>query len=161
MGIIIEQLAVPLFAFLQTPLGLSALGNIASHLRGSHDSAMRVPHRRDGQRKLDQASVFAHAYSFEMVHPLTVTNPIEDGIFLTATIRWNDQADWLPNCLRGGVSEHPFRTLIPACNSAIEILADDGVVRRFHYCSQAAGGGFGLLLRRAVTSHWQLNCLPI
>ena len=52
------------------------------------------------------------------------------GFFLLS-IGWNDEIGYKPaNRLGRGVSEQALRTLIPARNNSVQILADDGVVGR-------------------------------
>ena len=46
------------------------------------------------------------------------------------TVLRNDNCDGLANNLFGTVAEDTFRTPIPACNNAIEVLADNCVATR-------------------------------
>ena len=55
-----------------------------------------------------------------------------------------------PEHLARGVAEDPFRTMIPTADDAVQILADDGVVGRFHDRREQRGGDLGVLPQRDV-----------
>src|SRR5579862_4800966 len=51
----------------------------------------------------------------------------------------------LPNSFSRGVAEYPFCTLVPTRDDAIEILANDGIIRGGHNGSQQTRYFFWLL----------------
>lgn len=54
-------------------------------------------------------------------------------------VAWEKELDWATDGFRGGVAKDGFRPPIPASDDAIEILADDAVVRRFNDGRQVGG----------------------
>ena len=63
------------------------------------------------------------------------------------TLGRNDERYRLPHRLLRSVTEHPLGPLVPIGNDPIQVLADNGVVRRFDNRSQSAGPQFrGVML---------------
>ena len=62
---------------------------------------------------------------------LTGADACEDQFFFGLPVGRNDHADRLADRLGGGVAEHPLGRPIPRRDDAVQILADDRVVRRF------------------------------
>ena len=56
---------------------------------------------------------------------------VEDHVFFGLPIGRNDHADRLADGFGRGVAEHAFGRPIPGRDDAVQILADDRVVRRF------------------------------
>jgi hypothetical protein len=59
---------------------------------------------------------------------LTFANHPEDVIFLAAPLRWYQLQDRLPHNFVRLVAKYAFRTEIPRCDNAIEVLAHDGII---------------------------------
>src|SRR4051794_9484274 len=56
----------------------------------------------------------------------------EDEVLLLLAVRRDDESDGLANRFFSGVAEHPLRGRVPRLDDAIEVLADNRVVRRFN-----------------------------
>ena len=69
---------------------------------------------------------------------------------LDDSIRRNEQRHGLAHRLPGRVAEEPFRADIPTRDDAVEVLADDRVIRRFDDGGQPGLCLLGLLARRDV-----------
>ena len=105
-------------------------GDVAGDLGRADDPAVRRPDRGDRQRDVDEAAVLAHANGFVMVDAFAAANPRQDLVLLALPVRRNDAADRSADHFLGGVPEHALRRGIPGLNDAVQILADNGVVRR-------------------------------
>ena len=77
-----------------------------------------------------------------MVHSLARMNSIKDLLFFVVSVRWNNQGDGFVDCLVRAKAEQFFRSSIPAGNNTIQILANDGVVRRLNDGGQMTAGIF-------------------
>jgi hypothetical protein len=64
-----------------------------------------------------------------MINGLARSNARQDSVFLGLAIVGNDHPNGTANRLRGCIPKHPFGRVIPRSDDAIQILADDGVVR--------------------------------
>src|SRR3546814_5168175 len=107
---------------------LLSLGDVAGDLRRAGDLPLAILDRRHGQRDVDQASVLALPNGFIMVGALAAPDARQDLRFLVLMIRWNQDQDRLADDLVGRIAEEPLRTLIPARDDAVEVLAYDRVV---------------------------------
>src|SRR5690606_21912378 len=75
---------------------------------------------------------FAQPHGLEVVHALAGADPAKDMGFLVHPLFWNENGDRLPNHLFFRKPENLLGTLVPACDNAIEVFADDGIIRRLN-----------------------------
>src|SRR4029453_6436223 len=103
--------------------------------------ALTVTDRRYGHRRVERRAIFAKADSLEVFHGLRSANVFEDDVFLIEPLWRNQKGDGPPHGFLGGVAKQAFCAAIPTGDDAVEILADNGVVRR-----RDEGGQSGLSL---------------
>src|SRR4051794_39307918 len=65
-----------------------------------------------------------------MFDALAAADARQDRIFLGPAVRRYQYRDRLADDFFGRIAEQPLRALVPACDDAIEVLANDGVVTR-------------------------------
>jgi len=89
-----------------------------------------------------------------VVNALPGSNPFEDFLFRGMQVLRDESQDRLAYYLLGCVSEHAAGALIPACNDAVQILANNAVVGRIDNRSQQKPGV--VLQEKGVSSFiWQ------
>ena len=66
------------------------------------------------------------------------------GATISVAFWWNDQGDVSPNGFFRGIAIYAFRTLIPARDDAIKVLADNGIIGGGYNRSQQTRYFFGL-----------------
>ena len=64
---------------------------------------------------------------------LATSYALENCAFLLLEVRWKQTGDRLADHLIGCVAEKAFGSGVPAGDYAIEVLADDGVIRVLDY----------------------------
>ena len=106
-------------------------------LRCAHHRAARVANGRDRQRHVDAAAILRDAHRLVVVDALSAPLPRKDVGLLASKLRRNQSTDRRPNHLGRRVAEDPFGAGIPGLDDAVQVLADDGVVRRLDQRSQA------------------------
>ena len=126
---------------------LRAFADVASDLRRADDLPRIVVNRRDRQRNGDQRPVLPLTDRLEMGDGLTRPDPAEHHILFRLPVGRDDHANRLADRLCGCVAEHALGRTVPRRNRAVEILADDGVVRRFDDTGEMAKG--------EVVERWQ------
>src|SRR6185369_206605 len=84
--------------------------------------------------------VLSLAHRFVMVNPIAAADALQDFRFFLEMIRRNENGYRLADNLLRSISKDPLRTAIPARNDAIQILADDRIVRRFDDGREKRGG---------------------
>ena len=87
--------------------------------------------RRYRQRDIDQTSVLAATDGIVMINALPTAHAFDDFWFFINAICRDQDRDWLADDLVRLIAEQPLGTAIPACDDAVEVLADNRVVRRF------------------------------
>ena len=108
-----------------------ALSDIPGNFGSADDPAIGIFERRYRQRDIDQTSVLAATDGIVMINALprrTRSMISGSSSMRSAGIRI---VIGLPMTSSGLVAEQPLGTAIPACNDAVEVLADNRVVRRF------------------------------
>src|SRR6266404_2770525 len=125
-----------LLALAQCPLDLLLVRDILRDFRGSHDTPGAILHGRNCKGNVEFSTVLAYADSFEMVDSLASLESLKNLCFLVPAVGRNDERNVPADRLLCGVPEHSPRTFIPAGDDAIQILADDRVVRGIHDRSQ-------------------------
>src|SRR5919109_636511 len=119
-------------------LDASPLGDVTRDLRRADDAPGRITDRRDRDRHLDEMTVLRPAHGVEVRNLLAAAEPREHAFFLVASVVGDDQQhDWPPDGLGGRPAKHALRGAIPGRHDAVEILADDDVLRRVDDGGQA------------------------
>src|ERR1051325_6080269 len=75
----------------------------------------------------------------------------DDVVFFVLAVVGNDRADRAAVHFRRGIAEHPLRRGVPRRDDAVEILADDGVVRGLNNRGQQR------LVRSRRYGHYERN----
>ena len=88
-----------------------------------------------------------------MVDPFSPSDSLENDGFLVKSLWRNENSHRFAHGFLSRVAKQPFRALVPARNDAIEILADDGVVRRFHNSGKPGLRLFSLFAHGDVNVH--------
>src|SRR4051812_11158395 len=82
-----------------------------------------------------------------MIDALTSSDTRYNLTFFALPILRDHKRDGLTNCLAGRVAEDALRTLIPAGDDAVQILANNRVVAGLHYGGQPAQSLFAFAKR--------------
>src|ERR1700761_8267863 len=82
-------------------------------------------------------SVAVNPDRLEAVDPLAATNPAQNVGFLMLQLGRDELGNGLTHHLSGAVAEQALRALIPGGDDAIEIFADDAVLRGLNNSRQA------------------------
>ena len=85
---------------------------------------------RDGQRDWNERAILALTNGLVVPHGFAGANLPQHEVFLALTNLRNDDADRLPDRFRGRIAEHALGGGIPRQDDPVQILADDGVIRR-------------------------------
>ena len=137
---VVEERAIASFARAHLSLGPFPIGDVPCKLRRADDHAGRVLDRRRRDRDLQQTPGLGPSHGLEIIHALAAPNPAQDLVLLVLAIVWNQPLDGGPHHLLGRVSENAFGTSVPGFDDAVQIPADDGVVRRFDNRRQSTRG---------------------
>jgi hypothetical protein len=108
------------------------LGDIAGYFRGSDHVSGIVSERRDGERNVDLPPVFVPPHGFIVFKRFASPDSFEDPRLLVDEARGDQHRNRLTDGFRCGVTEHPCCAIVPTHDGALQIFADNGVVRRFH-----------------------------
>ena len=109
-----------------------ARGHVAGDFRGADDRAVFVPHRRHGERNVNQPAVLAAPDGLVVLDAPAGRDAFQEPRFLALEMIWNNRGDRFTDHLFGGISEQALSAGIPADDHAVEILADDDVVGGYH-----------------------------
>src|SRR5207253_9649333 len=120
----------PLFTLPQCLLRLFTLGDVSRYFGGADNFPSRIPHRGNRQRYLNRAAVLAHSNGVKMLNALASSHPIENSGLFVPTIGRDDKRDRLTHSLQCRVTEEPLRAPIPADDGAIQIFANNAILRR-------------------------------
>src|SRR5207253_2160359 len=96
-----------------------------------------VSHRRDGQRDVDERAVLAPPHGLEVLHRFAAAETLQDTLLLLAPVGRNDEEDRLADRLGRRVAEELLGRPVPRRDGAVQRLADDRVVGRFHDGSES------------------------
>ena len=114
---------------LEPAFQFDGLGDVAGDFGGSDDFSIGVTDRGDGDGYGDGGAVFAETNGLEVIDPLAALKAFEDfGLFVEAVGR-EKNGNGLSDDLVGGVSEDALGRWVPTSNHAVEVFADDGVIR--------------------------------
>ena len=120
--------AKALLALAQAVLGALLLGDVSGDFRCADNLATTVFDWRDGQRNVDQRSVFPPPHRFVMFNPLSQPEPFEVFRLLILVTGWDEDGDGLAHYLGGSVAKYPFGSLVPTGDDPIQVFADNGVI---------------------------------
>jgi hypothetical protein len=67
-----------------------------------------------------------------MFHPFTATDAVQNAWLLINAFRWHQNAYRLADHFFRPVAKNPFGAAVPSDNNAVQVLADDPVIRRFN-----------------------------
>jgi hypothetical protein len=108
------------------------LGDVARDLRRSHNLAIGVANRRNGERDIEQPAILRLSHRLEALDALAATQALENDVLLVLPIVGNQQRnDGLPHRLLRRIAEEALSGRVPRRDDAVERRADDRVVRRF------------------------------
>src|SRR5207253_1106260 len=118
-------------------LSSPALGDVPGDFCCADDLAFSILDGRNGQRNLDQTSIFALANGFIVIDTLTAPNARKNIGFLAAAIHWNQEYDRLADNFFCRIAEEPLCSWVPGFNDPIDVLTQDGIIRGLDDCSEA------------------------
>jgi hypothetical protein len=109
-------------------LTLLLRADVSRDFRSSNNLSDGVPDGRNGQGNDDQAAIFALPNRLEMVDTLPSPDACQNRSFFILPVFWNHDCDGLADRLFRRVAENSLGAPVPACDNAIEVLADNCVV---------------------------------
>src|SRR5262249_40739695 len=118
-------------SLIERALAELTLGDVASDLGRADDTALSVTNGRYRQRDVDPSPVLSDANRFVVIDALANAQASEDLGFLVGALGWNEQRNRLADHLLLGVTENALGSLVPRDHDAVQVLADDRVVRGF------------------------------
>src|SRR5262245_7371657 len=127
-----------------------ALGDVAGDLGGADDPAGRVPERRHGQRDIEQAAILAHPHRLVGFDALAAPGALENPQLFVVAVRRDDDLNGLADDFTRLIAKEPFGRAVPTQDGAIEVLADDRVLRGIYDGCQPLSDHLGLLALRQV-----------
>ncbi|GAO53758.1 hypothetical protein NMD1_00764 [Novosphingobium sp. MD-1] len=127
---VVRQHAEAALAFLERFGGGELVGHVARDLARADNPAFGIEHGRNRQRNADGRAILAQPDRFEVPHALSALDAADDRVFLALAIGRNQTADGLADHFRFFVPEDSRCGRIPAYDRAVELLADNGVIRR-------------------------------
>ena len=134
----------------QLSLGLPAVRDVPGDGGGTDGAALCVEDWRDTDGHVYARAVLAQARGLVVLDVLTAPQALEDAGQLFAVVRRDEQRDRLADRLLGRVSVEARRGRVPRRDHAVERLADDGIVGRFHHGLEVRHGRLGVLQLRDV-----------
>jgi hypothetical protein len=87
---------------------------------------MNVLDRRNRQRHFNPAAVLALAHGLVVLNALAAPDAFDNGVFFAMEFGWNQRLDRPAHDLFGEITENPLCALVPACDDAVEVFADNG-----------------------------------
>ena len=106
------------------------LGDVACDLGSADDETCIVINGRDRQRDGNERAILSLTNRLVMPNRLTRANLRQNEVFLALANLRNDDANRLADRLRSCVAKHALGGCIPRQDDSVQILADDGVIRR-------------------------------
>src|SRR5499426_4442572 len=145
---------------MKTPRGLGkflfrlfAFGDVAGNFRRADDAARGVSHWRKGERNVQRGAVLAQADGFEMFNPGAPPDLLNNLRLFVKPVPRNQNGAGLAYRFLSRVAEHPLRALVPTRDDAVEVSAQDRVVRGIYYGAQQSGQLLPLLPLGDVEEH--------
>src|SRR5215472_5359346 len=110
--------------------GAPALGDFAGDLGGANHAALGIFDRGDGERNVDERTVFALAYGVEVLNALAAKDAGDNVVLLRVAVFGDDEGDVAADGFFGAIAEDSLGGFVPTGDHAIERDADDDVVGR-------------------------------
>ena len=145
-------------------LGALTLRDIPGNLGCANYFVRMVSDRRNGQGYIEETSVLAHANRFVVVDPFATTDALENHGFFIPPIGGNEDGNRLPYGFLGRIAEEPFRAAVPACDHAVEVFGENGVIGKFNDCGVVLPSAIVSQTIAAIPSLWgfcHLFCCPL
>ena len=120
----------PGLRFLQCGVGFGGRGDVAGDHRRPDEPARHVEYRRDSQRYVKSRPVVMAAQRLVMIDAVASLDSAENAMHVAAAGRDVQARDGLSDHFGRGVAEDALGRPVPACHDAVQVRADDGVVRR-------------------------------
>src|SRR5215510_2714515 len=118
---------------------LFTFGYVARNFRRADDAARGVSHRRKGEGNVQRGAVFTQADGFEMFNPGAPPDLLNNLRLFVQPVRRNQNGAGLAYRFLSRVAEHTLRALVPTRDDAVEVFAQDRVVRGIYYGAQQSG----------------------
>jgi hypothetical protein len=104
-------------------------GDVAQDFRGADQRAGIVLDGRRGDGDIQHPPVFGAAHGFETAYAFFLPQELARFVFLMQAVWRDEEADMLAHRFRARVAKDTFRRRAPGGDVAVEILADDRVIR--------------------------------
>src|SRR5690606_8132804 len=117
---------------------------------GADDPPPLVAKGRNGEGNREAAAIPRHAQGLVVSDPLATAEPRQDRGNVVFLFRRDENRNGLADRLLGRVPVHPLRTSIPAGDDPVQVLAQDGVVRRLDDRRQEPTRDAALSRRRLI-----------
>ncbi|OLB63659.1 MAG: hypothetical protein AUI11_00500 [Acidobacteria bacterium 13_2_20CM_2_66_4] len=108
---------------------MQAIADVARNLRCADHSALVVPNRRDRERNRNERAILAAAPRFVVFDRVSASDAAQDLLFFREPLRRDDERDRAADDFAGRVAEHALGRGVPRLHDAVQVLADDRVVR--------------------------------
>ena len=105
-------------------------GHVARDLRRADDLAARVSDGRRGDGDVDEPAVLVASDRLQLDHPLAASKSHEEARLLVDPVGRDEEKDGGSDHLGRGKAEERFGTAVPARHDAVQVFADDRVLRR-------------------------------
>jgi hypothetical protein len=106
-------------------------GDVSGDFRGRNDLSALVSDRRNSERNIKEAPVFALSNGLVVIHVFAATNALKDHGFFVRTIRGNEDRHRLAHGFFRGITKKELGRAVPTHNDAVEVLGKDRIGRRF------------------------------
>jgi len=107
-----------------------SLGNVSGYLGRTDDIAGEIADRGYRDRELQLSPVLGNAHRIEMINPLSALELVDDLDLFVLQSFGDDPEDGLANHFLGSVAKNALGAPIPGDNDAVEVLANDRIIRR-------------------------------
>ena len=121
----------------QPPFDPAPRGDIPCNLRDGDNPSTAVTDGRERQRHIEILAELRHSHRFVRLDPLPASQALQNHGFFMPSVRRDEHHDRPANRLGGLVAEQVLGTGVPGEDVAVERLADDRILRRFHDGGQA------------------------
>ena len=124
--------------------GALAFGDVAGDGRSACERARRAFDRRNRQGHVDPLAIFLHPHGFIMMNMFAAFELRENVVDIIVARRCQ-QANILADDFFGAIAVEPFSAGVPTEDRAVQLLADNRIVRRLDKRGQKGQGVFRLL----------------
>ena len=130
-------------------LAALSIADVAGDFRGADHVAALVANRRDRQRHVHERAVLVAADRFEVLDGQTLTDLLVHDIFLVLAFVRKDRDDGAADHFGLAEAVEALGGTIPRRHRAIEVRADNRVVRRLHDRRESRGAGSDVARRHS------------